>query len=204
MSKDTGWMAPQRLGRLADLCNEAGMLRHTPRSGYAFLGSGKENVAEHSWRVSVIGHMLARMAGADAGRVVLLCLFHDLHEARTGDFNYVNHRYNTSRARDALVDAVSGSGLEEEILGGWDELDAGQSPEAALAADADQIDLICNLNLELHRGNDFAREWLDTALKRLRTAQGQALAEAVLRTNPHRWWYEQVDKDWWIHHRDPE
>lgn len=45
----------KRLERLADFFNEVGMLRHTPRTGYAFLGSGKENVAEHSYRVSVMG-----------------------------------------------------------------------------------------------------------------------------------------------------
>jgi len=204
MADDINRPATQHLARLADFCNEAGMLRHIPRSGYAFLGSGQENVAEHSWRTSVLGHILARMAGADAARVVFLCLFHDLHEARTGDFNYVNHRYNNCRAREALNDATRGTGLEAEILEGWDELADAQSPEAALAHDADQLDLICNLNVELHRGNTFAREWLDSALKRLRTPQGRELAEAVLRTDPNRWWYGQVEKDWWIHHRDPD
>ena len=33
--------------RLTDFLNEVGMLRHTPRSGYKFLGSGQETVAEH-------------------------------------------------------------------------------------------------------------------------------------------------------------
>lgn len=28
---------------------EAGMLRHTPRSGYPFLCTGRENVAEYSY-----------------------------------------------------------------------------------------------------------------------------------------------------------
>ena len=110
-----------QLMRMADFFNEAGMLRHTPRSGYAFLGSGAENVAEHSFRTAVMGYALARMAGADAARTTLLCLFHDLHEARTGDFNYVNHRYNTCRAKEALDDAVCGTGLEEDMDGFWTE-----------------------------------------------------------------------------------
>ena len=157
------------------------MLRHTPRSGYAFLGSGKENVAEHSYRVSVLGYALARLAGADPARVTFLCLFHDLHEARTGDFNYVNHRYNQCRAREALEDATQGTGLAEDILGFWDELADGRSLEAELA-----------------------EEWLDSALKRLRTPLARELAEAVLRTDPNRWWYGQVDKGWWVHHREPD
>lgn len=197
-------ITPERLKRLADLCNEAGMLRHTPRSGYAFLGSGRENVAEHSYRTTVLGYMLARMAGKEPSRIVMLCLFHDLHEARTGDFNYVNHRYDTCRARAALEDATQGTGLEGDILGVWDELEQAQSAEALLAHDADQLDLICNLQTELKRGNEFAREWLESALKRLRTPEGRKLAETVLHTDPNHWWYGRMEKDWWVRHGLPE
>jgi len=30
---------------------EVGMLQRTPRSGFAFLGSGKQSVAEHTYRM---------------------------------------------------------------------------------------------------------------------------------------------------------
>ena len=56
--------------RLTDFLNEVGMLRHTPRSGYKFLGSGQETVAEHSHRTAVIGYVLAKKTGADAARTV--------------------------------------------------------------------------------------------------------------------------------------
>ena len=127
--------------RLTDFLNEVGMLRHTPRSGYKFLGSGQETVAEHSHRTAVIGYALAKKTGADAARTVMLCLFHDLPEARTGDFNYVNRLYDTSRERDALEDAVEGTGLEEDIMSIWDEHACRTSPESLLAHDADQLDL---------------------------------------------------------------
>ena len=184
----------QQLERITDFFHEAGHLRHTPRSGYAFLGSGSENVAEHSYRTSVIGYTLAKLAGADAARVTFLCLFHDLHEARTGDFNYVNHRYDTCRDRDALQDAVDGTGLEQDIFDGWDELQERRSLEARLAHDADQLDLICNLKAELDKGNKFAADWLESAVKRLRSPQAQALCEVILRTDHNRWWYGRVDK----------
>lgn len=187
-----------RLERLADFINEAGMLRHTPRSGYAFLGSGRENVAEHSYRVSVLGYVLARLSGLDPSRVTFLCLFHDLHEARTGDFNYVNHRYNQCRARQALEDAVDGTGLESDVLPLWDELADGRSPEAVLAHDADQLDLICNLKAELDKGNSFAGEWLTSALQRLQSPAARQLAEVIARTDHNRWWYGRVDRDWWV------
>ena len=195
---EAGEFTTARLERLADFFNEVGMLRHTPRTGYAFLGSGKENVAEHSYRVSVMGYVLARMYGLDPARVTFLCLFHDLHEARTGDFNYVNHRYDQCQARCALEDCVDGTGLEVDVLPLWDELAAGASPESVLAHDADQLDLICNLKAELDKGNAFASQWLESAVKRLRSPEARELAEVVLRTDHNRWWYVRVEKDWWV------
>jgi putative hydrolase of HD superfamily len=187
-----------RLERLADFLHEAGMLRRIPRSGYAFLGTGAENVAEHSYRAAVIGYVLARLAGADAARVTLLCLFHDLHEARTGDFNYVNHRYNECRARDALEDALEGTGLSGELLAFFDEFESARNLEAELAHDADQLDLLCNLAVELSKGNTFASEWIENALKRLRTAPARELAEQILRADPNRWWFGRIDRGWWV------
>ena len=190
-----------RTERIVDLINEAGMLRRTPRTGYQFLGSGSENVAEHSFRTSVIGYVLARLADADPARVTFLCLFHDLHEARTADFNYVNHLYNTTRARAALEDATEGSGLEEDILSFWDELKGGETKEALLARDADQLDLIFNLKEELDKGNKFAEKWLESALRRLKSPQAKELAETVMHTEHMLWWYGGPDASWWENRR---
>jgi len=187
----------ERLQRIVDFFHEAGMLRFTPRTGYQFLGSGKENVAEHSFRAAVIGWTLARMAGADAPRTALICLFHDLPEARTGDFNYVNRIYNTSLPRKALEDAAFGTGLAEELLSFWDELEANASPEAKLARDADTLDLILNLKRELDLGNKAAAAWLDCALQRLRTPEGRELARIAVETDHNAWWFLGPDSSCW-------
>jgi putative hydrolase of HD superfamily len=183
--------------RLADLLFEVGMLKRTPRTGYQFLGSGRENVAEHSFRAAIIGYILARLADADEQRTVLLCLFHDLHEARTGDFNYVNRRYNHSDRVQALKDCTAGTGLSDEVLHMWEELEAAETPEAALAQDADQIDLIVSLKEEQDLGNPYAPKWLECALQRLRTDEGKALAEAVATTDHTDWWFRGPDASWW-------
>jgi putative hydrolase of HD superfamily len=186
-----------RLTRLADLLFEAGMLRKTPRTGYQFLGSGAENVAEHSFRTALIGFVLASRAGADALKTMALCLFHDLHEARTGDFNYVNKLYNTCDSRRALADALAGTGLTAAVMPFHDELEAAESPEAQLAQDADQIDLIANLKEELDLGNSYAAAWIEAALARLRTPAGRELAAVVAVTDHAEWWFNGPDKDWW-------
>lgn len=186
------------LDRIADLLFEAGMLKNIPRSGFAFLGSGRETIAEHSYRVALIGYVLSRLAGVDPAKTTFLCLFHDLHEARTGDFNYVNHRYNVADARGALADAVEGTGLDADVMAYWDELERRDSRDALLAHDADQLDLILNLRQEEASGNEFATEWLTSARERLKTKEGRELAEAILAASPHRWWYDRVDKKWWV------
>lgn len=183
--------------RLADFLFEVGMLRKTPRTGYQFLGSGSENVAEHSFRTTVIGYILARMTGADVNRTVQLCLFHDVHEARIGDFNYVNRMYNTSAPENALADALRGTGLEEEILTLFDELERVASEEARLAQDADQIDLILNLKEELDIGNPYAAKWMECALERLRTETGRQLARTISETDHTDWWFRGPDRSWW-------
>lgn len=188
---------PDRLKRLADFLFEAGMLRKTPRTGYQFLGTGSENVAEHSFRTAVIGYVLADMAGADPSRTTLLCLFHDLHEARTGDFNYVAHIYNRSDRTRAIEDATAGTGLTRALTGMWEELEEAESLEGRLAQDADQIDLILNLKEQLDLGNTYAGKWMECALERLRTEEGQALADRIAQTDHTDWWFLGQSRDWW-------
>ena len=186
-----------RMTRLVDFLFECGMLRKTPRTGYQFLGTGSENVAEHSFRTAVIGYVLAQMAGADKNRTAMLCLFHDLHEARTGDFNYVNRIYNTSTRTQALADALSGTGLESDLLPMWEELEETGTLEARLAQDADQLDLMANLKEQSDLGNKYADKWLAAAKERLRTPEGQELARTVLETDHTDWWFLGPDQAWW-------
>lgn len=183
--------------RLADLFFEVGMLRRTQRSGFQFLGSGQESVAEHSYRTAVIGLVLAKLSGLDWARVVCMCLFHDLHEARTGDFNYVNRMYNSSQAEQALSDALQGTGLQEEVLGLQQELEKVSSQEAALAQDADQLDLILSLKQEQDLGNPYAPKWLYHAQKRLRTSWGRDLTGAILQRDHTDWWFKSASSSWW-------
>ncbi|MDY7000300.1 MAG: HD domain-containing protein [Thermodesulfobacteriota bacterium] len=187
----------ERLKRLTDFLFEVGMLRKTPRTGYQFLGTGRENVAEHSFRTAIIGLVLAREAKADPQKTALMCLFHDLHEARTGDFNYVNRMYNKSDRDQALRHCLAGTGLTQMVMDWWNELEGTKTLEAELAQDADQIDLMLNLKEQLDLGNEYARKWLDCSMERLRTDQGKALARKILETDHTDWWFAGPDPSWW-------
>lgn len=191
--------------RLADFIFELGMLRKTPRTGYQFLGTGEENVAEHSFRTAAIGFVLARMAGADEGRTTLMCLFHDLAEARTGDFNYVNKMYDQARPVEAISHSLKGTGLTGDIMPLFLELEETTTLEACLAQDADQLDFIANLKEQLDLGNRYAGQWLEAARDRLSTDAGRELCDAILSTDHKDWWFKGPDRDWWAtkngHHK---
>ncbi len=46
---------------IADFLFEVGMLKKTPRSGFQFLGSGCESVAEHVLQTLYIGYVLCKL-----------------------------------------------------------------------------------------------------------------------------------------------
>jgi len=183
---------------LANFLFEVGMLKRTPRSGFQFLGSGAESVAEHSFRTAMIGYTLAQMDGqVDVGRVVQICLFHDLPEARIGDQNYVNKKYvrvDERRAGEDLADSLPFGAAYREL---WEEFDARTSREAQLAHDADQLEMILALKEYKDLGNRYADEWYPYSVERLKTEAAKELAASVWETDSSKWWFDD-DRQWWV------
>jgi len=176
---------------------EVGMLKKTPRTGYQFLGSGEESVAEHSFRTAVIGYILAlQEPQADTGKTALMCLFHDLHEARTGDRNYVNKRYMTVDERSAIRDLVGETPFADEIISIIREFNAGETLEARISRDADQLDLMMELKIQHDLGNKYAEDWLHYAVKRIVTEKGKKMALAILKTDSTDWWFDKRTDLW--------
>ena len=183
---------------IANFLFEAGMLKRTPRSGFQFLGSGAESVAEHIFRTTLIGYTLGTMvSNVNVDRLVKMCLFHDLPEARTGDLNYVNKKYVEADEKKAVADLAQTLPFGEEIRELILEFIEGKTQEAILARDADQIEMILALKEYKDLGNKYADEWLDFSLKRLQTVAGRELSTAILETDSSMWWFS--DKgDWWV------
>lgn len=177
---------------------EAGMLQKTPRSGFQFLGSGCESVAEHVLRTIFIGYTLCKLEPeVSESRVLKLCLVHDLPEARTGDMNYVNKKYvavDEKKAVNELTDTLSfGKDIKQAI----EEFNEKKTRESIIAHDADQLALIIQLKEYSDLGNKYSKEWIDFAIKRLCTNTAKKLAETITETDSSEWWFK--DKgDWWI------
>ena len=188
--------------RTIEFLFEVGMLKKTPRTGYQFLGSGGESVADHSFRTAVIGYVLASQEpGADRNKVVLMCLFHDFPEARTGDHNYVNKKYVKTDEERAVHDQVRELSFGGEIVDLFREFNGCDTLEARLAKDADQLDLILELKEQLDSGNPNAKDWLSYAVKRIITDGAKQMAQEILTTNSSDWWFDKKT-DWWVNGPD--
>ncbi|MBN1849090.1 MAG: HD domain-containing protein [Deltaproteobacteria bacterium] len=181
---------------------EVGMLKKTPRTGYQFLGSGEESVAEHSFRTAVIGYILAKKEPeADTYKTTLMCLFHDLHEGRTGDRNYVNKKYVQADEERAIHDLARNLPFGDEIMGLCREFNTCETIESRLAKDADQLDLILELKNQQDLGNKYAKEWLHYAVQRLITENGKRIAQEILETDSTDWWFEKKT-ELWVNHSE--
>jgi len=175
--------------RIAELILEAGFLKHLPRSGYQFLGTGRESVAEHVYATTFIAFVLSFLdTQADACRLISMCLVHDLPEARTGDLNYVQKQYVQANESEALTDTLKDVPFGPTITELIDEFNAGNTLEAKLARDADQLALIIDLKSLQDIGYRPPDNWLPHVENRLQTRLAKQLAKAVLGAEWDGWW----------------
>ncbi len=183
---------------IANFLFEVGMLNKTPRSGYQFLGSGKESVAEHIVRTIFVGYSLCKMdKSLDELRVLKMCLFHDLPEARTGDMNYVNKKYVEVDEEKAVRELTEGLFFGSDIKAVIDEFNRKETKEALIALDADQIALILQLKEYGDLGNKYSEEWIKYARRRLNTKEAKKLAGKIIKTDSSNWWFKEKS-DWWV------
>jgi putative hydrolases of HD superfamily len=187
-----------KMKEIADFLFEVGMLNKTPRSGFQFLGSGCESVAEHVLRTLYIGYVLCKLdPEVDELKVLRLCLMHDLPEARTGDMNYVNKKYVVVDEKKAIRELAEPLFFGGEISQALDEFNNKETKESLLARDADQLSLILQLKECSDLGNKYSQEWIRFAIQRLATKNARSLAADILATDSSHWWFKDKS-DWWV------
>ncbi|MFH1307610.1 MAG: HD domain-containing protein [archaeon] len=178
---------------------EIGILSKTPRSGFHFLGSGSQSVADHISRVVYIGYTLASLEkDVDVLKVIKMCFLHDLAEARTSDLNYMHQKYVKIDDEKAIEDLAKTLPFGEDFKQVIHEYKEKITKEALLARDADNIEWILSLKEQLDTGNLKAKDWINPAIKRLKTEAAQKLAEEIMKTHSDDWWFKDKEGKWWI------
>jgi len=178
---------------------EVGILSKTPRSAFPFLGSGQQSVSEHTTRTVYIGYVLSVLEkDVDCKKVMQMCLFHDLVEARTSDLNYVHQKYTIADEYKALKDLVATLPFGEEIADILKEYSERKSKESILAKEADRLEWILSLKEQVDTGSSRAKTWIPSGVKRLKTKVAKDLAKEIIKTNSDDWWFSNKEDEWWV------
>ncbi len=183
---------------LASFSFEVGTLRKIIRAHRQTLLSDdlSDNIASHSFRVVIIAWFLAKISQADPYKTILMALFHDLPESRSGDQNWVNKKYIKVFEEEIIADQLQNLPGEEELLQSAKDYKTRQSQEAKLAKDADLIDQILLLKEYSHQGNLEAADWLGKTIKdnaqyqKLYSPTSKRLAKEIYSQRPGDWWLD--------------
>jgi len=180
------------IGKLVSFFFEVGTLRKTLRSHRQTLLTDdlSDNIASHSFRVSMIGWFLAVAEKADPHQVVMMCLLHDLEETRAGDQNWVHKKYVKvfeEEIRKSQLKPLPGA---KELLKLSSEYQERKTLEAKVAKDADLLDQILILKEYAWQGNQEAECWLKgkEQEKLMFTPIAKKLAQEAYRQKPSQWW----------------
>ena len=118
------------------------ILRQTHLSGHG----RRENDAEHSWHMAVMAYLLREHANeqVDIGRVMLMCLIHDIVEIDAGDtYAYDSDSQKSQKEREDRAKERIFSLLPEdqkaEFVSLFDEFEANETPEAKFAHSMDNL-----------------------------------------------------------------
>jgi len=108
--------------------------------------SRNENDAEHSWHMAVMAYLLREYANepVDIGRVMLMCMIHDIVEIDAGDtYAYDAENLKTQKAReDAAKERIFSllpPDQKAEFIALFDEFEAYETPESKFAHAMDNL-----------------------------------------------------------------
>ncbi len=109
-----------------------------------------ESVAEHSWRISLMAFLLKHeFKDLDIGRVVEMCLIHDLGECFTGDIPTFVKTDSDRETEDSLLNQwvkTLPAELSEEMAALYQEMDAQETREARLYKSLDKLEALIQHN----------------------------------------------------------
>jgi putative hydrolase of HD superfamily len=171
---------------------EACALKRLKRTGWQILGGGnQESIAEHSYIVAVISFVLVKELNANLEKALVMALFHDFSEGRTGDVYKLADLYITVDEKKADNDAFSHDIRLNNIINEYKEK---KSIESQIVHDADNLALILELKALMENGNCNAKEWFEANKDRLELKESKQLFEEIRNSDTQNWWKKEREK----------
>lgn len=184
--------------KIADFLFEIGTMRKMPRmhQQMLLLQDLSDNIASHTYRVTMIAWFLAKLEKADPYKTVMMALLHDTKEVRSGDHNYLHKRY-VKIFEDEIAKDQLGNLPFDDLYQIDKEYEERSSKESLVAKDADLLDQILLLKEYVHQGNHEAEIWLkgkadgdeeNVQYRSLKTESGKTLGRQILDGEISKWW----------------
>ncbi len=180
--------------KITNFLFEIASLRRITRSHCQLIAGASDNVADHSFRVAIIGMILAKREGCDENKVLKMCLFHDLAEARTGDANFINKLYGSLRHAEAIKDQTEGLPVASEMREILKEFGERQSRESVISKDADNLDQMLLQQEYFFKDEKNSRIWQAHTERFLITESAKKIAAGIKEANPLEWLYDLAEK----------
>lgn len=180
--------------RLTNLIYEAANVKRMLRTGWQRLGDNEEGVGEHSFMTAVIAYLLAKQINmqdkkdrvVSMEKILIMSIFHDFHEGRTGEMDKVAKLYMTRHEDKANIDIFAG--IDDELLAQLNEYEAKKTLEALVVYEANVIAFGVECKILMERGNTHAKEWMDANSLRVRLPESVELMTALASTDSQDWW----------------
>lgn len=172
--------------QLVNIVFEAAVVKRLHRTGWQILGGHEEGVGEHSFMTAVISYFLAKKKQANIATVLTMAIFHDFHEARTGEVDKLAKFYITRHEDRANTDIFSG--IDADLLATLETYEEKKSIESRIVYESNIIAFLVELKLLTERGHTHTQEWFDGNAKRLRMPESIDLAEQIRTTDSQAWW----------------
>ena len=125
-----------------EIDKEKNIFRQTHLSGHG----RNENDAEHAWHMAIMAYLLKEYSNepVDIGKVMLMCLIHDIVEIDAGDtYAYDVENLKTQKAREDAakerIFSILPEEQKEELIKLFDEFEAFETAESKFAHAMDNL-----------------------------------------------------------------
>ncbi len=155
-------MTPSDLQGCLTFLREAERLKSVLRSAYTSTGA-QESTAAHSWRLCLMAMVFeSEFAALNMGKLLKLCVLHDLGEALHGDVPAILQHQNPNKSAIERADLQTlmqtlPPPLFAEFMGLWEEYENASSAEARIVKGLDKLETILQHNQGINPpGFDYA------------------------------------------------
>jgi putative hydrolase of HD superfamily len=130
---------------------EAERLKNTYRTSWT-SGGQPESTASHTWRLCLMVVVLEpHLPGVNLGKLLKMCIIHDLGEAISGDVPAIYQAGRPPKADQERKDLLTllqplPEQIQQEIVALWDEYEQAASPEARVAKALDKLETLIQHN----------------------------------------------------------